>query len=97
MTVPAFGIALAHDRLTPGHRQRAVVLAEIFGPEAAVEAGFLDRVVDPDAVVAEATATAARLAGLHGGAVAGTKQRVRAETLTHITAGLAADMRALFG
>ena len=43
-------------RLTPAHFDRAVVLAEPFSPEAAVDAGFLDRGGRPAADLAETRA-----------------------------------------
>src|SRR5262249_47242411 len=45
ITMPFFGIEICRQRLAPAHFHRAVINAEIYRPEDAVAAGFLDRVV----------------------------------------------------
>src|SRR5262249_57494797 len=45
ITMPFFGIEICRQRLAPAHFHRAVINAEIYRPEDAVVAGFLDRVV----------------------------------------------------
>jgi hypothetical protein len=47
-------IELAYQRLSSHHLTQAVTLAEIYTPLAAVEVGFLDRLVPASAVVGEA-------------------------------------------
>jgi enoyl-CoA hydratase/carnithine racemase len=47
---PVFAIELARSRLQPAYLSRTVTLGEMFEPEAAATAGFLDRVVAPDAI-----------------------------------------------
>lgn len=77
MTVPQAAMEICRQRLTPACFNRAVVLAEVFAPEDAVAAGFLDRVV-PAAELAEAAAEAAAgLARLDLDAHAATKLRAR--------------------
>ncbi len=91
MTIPRAAAEICRQRLTPSHFQRAVVLAELYAPESAVEAGFLDRVV-PAAELAEAARnTAAQLAKLDRKAHAATKLRARAQALSAIRAGIEAD------
>lgn len=97
MTMPAFGAGLAQDRLTPRHFSRAVLGAEIYAPSLAVEAGFLDEVVDPLSVVDFAAVAAERLAALDPRAYAATKRRTRAATLAALRSGLAADLAGLRG
>jgi enoyl-CoA hydratase len=84
LTVPYAALALLRARLTPAAFDRAAVLGEPFDPDAAVVAGFLDRVVDPAAVVAEAQAFAASSATLDPAAHLGTKQRARAALLAEL-------------
>ena len=45
MTMHLVGIALARDRLRKSAFQRAVINAEMFNPQTAMDAGFLDEVV----------------------------------------------------
>ena len=51
ITTPIFVLELARDRLSKRHFVRATVQAEIYTPDAAVDAGFLDRVTSADRVV----------------------------------------------
>jgi enoyl-CoA hydratase len=88
LTLPAFGVEFARQRLSPRHFTRAAALAEIYAPAAAVEAGFLDRVVAPGDVVEAALAAADRLAELHPGAFRGTKRRLHPDSLAAIRASL---------
>jgi enoyl-CoA hydratase len=68
-----------------------VVLAEPFTPAEAVEAGFLDRVVDPASLDAAARTAAEALAALDMASHVATKQRARGPALEAIRAGIAAD------
>jgi len=69
--------------------------AEMYAPRDAVPAGFLDRVVAPDAVVGAAVAEAVRLGALSPGALAGSKRRLRAAVIDRVRTTLADDMRRL--
>jgi enoyl-CoA hydratase len=58
MVLPRWAAELARERLSRRHLQRATVGAEMYAPDGAAEAGFLDAAVGPDAfdaAVAEAT------------------------------------------
>ena len=92
LTLPTFATALAQDRLSPRHMQRAVVLAEVYDGPGAVEAGFLDLVVAVDKVGDIAIEAAARLAELHLGALHATKRRVRKATLRVLHESLGEDL-----
>lgn len=96
MVLPLFGVELGRARLSRRHLQRAVVQAEIYDPDGAVDAGFLDRAVAPEALQEEALAEATRLAQLPRRAFAETKLRVRRPTLETIRATLEDDL-ASFG
>lgn len=91
LTMPQFGIEICRQRLAPAHFQRAVVNAEIFSPEGAVAAGFLDQIVPAQELAATAQAVATRLSTLSMAAHAATKQRVRAETLQAVRRVIEAD------
>jgi len=94
LTLPAAAIEICRQRLAPAQFNRAVLLAETFSPVDAVDAGFLDRVVPPDDVLAAAQGTAAELAGLDMQAHHATKRRVRSESLARIQASIDADLAA---
>lgn len=91
MTVPRSAIEICRARLVPAHFQRAVMLAEIYDPESAVDAGFLDRVVPAGELLSAAQAAARELAKLNMPAHAATKQRARAKALQQIRAAFEAD------
>jgi enoyl-CoA hydratase len=77
MTMPQAAVEICRQRLTPACFNRAVLLAEVFKPEDAVAAGFLDRVVPPAELAEAAAVAAAELAGLDLDAHAASKLRAR--------------------
>lgn len=77
MPMPRWGVELARDRLAPTQLEWRLLLGQTGGPDEAVAAGFLDRVVPAEELLGQAMETAARLAELRTAAVAGTKQRLR--------------------
>ena len=91
MTMHQVGIALARDRLTPSVFQRSVVNAEMFGPEAAQAAGFLDQVVVPDQLMATAHAVAQQMCQLNMTAHTQTKRKVRKVLLDTLAAAIEID------
>jgi len=93
MPVPRFAVDLGRDRLTPAAFTRAINHATVFDPDGATTAGFLDRVVPADDVVAAAVADAAELAErLHPGGFATTRANCRGELIAKIRHELAADV-----
>ncbi|MEO7556148.1 MAG: crotonase/enoyl-CoA hydratase family protein [Acidimicrobiales bacterium] len=94
MALPQFAVELARYRIPPS-RFDVALLGEVFDPEGAMAAGFLDRVVDAEVVVAEATVTAHRLAELRSGAVRRTKLAARGAIADEILATIEADMASL--
>ena len=97
LTMPRAAVEICRQRLAPAYFNRAVLLAETFAPGGAVAAGFLDRVVLPDAVVDTARKTAHELAKLDLLAHAASKPRVRGDALAAIRAGREADLSGLSG
>ena len=91
MTMHQVGIALARDRLAPAVFQRSVINAEMFDPQAALAAGFLDQVVAPDQLMATAHAMAQQLCQLDMVAHAQTKRKVRKVLIDTLTAAIAVD------
>ncbi len=92
LTLPRSAVVLLEARLTPAAFQRAALLAESFGPDDAVAAGFLDRVVEPgDAPVAAANVAAELNERLVAAAHAESKLRARADVLARLHAAISAD------
>ena len=79
--LPVPAIELLRQRLTPSVLHRAVNLAEMFSPADAVATGWLDRVVDADALLTAAREHARSLAGLNLAAYRTTKQRAWQSTV----------------
>ena len=75
--LPPFALALADDRLSKRHQTAAIIQAQLYDPIGAVDAGFLDLVVEPDALMEDTLAEAARLAALPNAAYAGNKIAIR--------------------
>jgi enoyl-CoA hydratase len=92
MTLPGFAVELANERLSKRHLLRATATAEVYAPAAACDAGYLDRVVPPEKLEAEALAEAARLAELPRRAFAETKRALRGAMVERIRAGLERDL-----
>ncbi|TFH62090.1 MAG: crotonase/enoyl-CoA hydratase family protein [Gemmatimonadales bacterium] len=84
MPLPYFGVELARLRLSPIHFSRAVANAEIYTPQGAVEAGFLDVVVSEERLMETAMQSARGLAKLDMAAHYATKLRVREKALSTI-------------
>lgn len=91
LTMPRFATELCKLRLPATYLQRSVLNAEIYDPETAVSAGFLDRVVAPEEVVPAAQQVAAELAKLPAHSFAYTKQRVREEALVRLRKAIEDD------
>jgi enoyl-CoA hydratase len=91
MTMPETAIEICRQRLAPTHFNRAINNAEIFSPEDAVVAGFLDRVVPPSDLLEFAGEIAAGLTKLNMPAHAASKLRSRRQALTAIHAAIESD------
>lgn len=77
LTMPGAAVEICRQRLSPAHFNRATVIAEVFSPHDAVDAGFLDRLVDAAEIDDAVGMAAARLAQLDRAAHAATKLRAR--------------------
>jgi enoyl-CoA hydratase len=93
MTMHLVGIALARDRLTTPAFQRSVINAEMFNPQGAIAAGFLDRVVPVEQLMAVANEVALQLKGLNLTAHAKTKLKVRKNLLESLDAAILIDQQ----
>lgn len=95
MGLPWYGIRLGEARLSVHHRQRAVLQAEIYDMVGALDAGYLDELVAPDAVADTAIERARRLGQLPASAYSFTKRRLRHALAEDVLAGLDADMETM--
>lgn len=95
MTLPRLGMELARDRLAPRRLTEATLFARLYAPDEAAEVGYLDAVVEPEALMPQAMAEAQALSKLPAQAFAGTKVRLREYTLARIGERLEADFAEL--
>jgi enoyl-CoA hydratase len=87
--VPEFAVDLAHERLAKRHFNEAVLLAEVYDPDGAKAAGFLDEVVEADAVADRAIERATTWAvDLDPGAFARTREISRGPLVAKLKASL---------
>jgi enoyl-CoA hydratase len=91
MVLPRWAVELARERISPRHFQQATVGARMYDPDGAAEAGFLDAVVEPDELLAAATAEAQRWAELPRGAYRGQVLMNRGDRLARLADAIAAD------
>ncbi|UVM37113.1 crotonase/enoyl-CoA hydratase family protein [Pseudomonas sp. B21-017] len=77
MTMHHAGIELARDRLRKSAFHRAVINAEMFNPQSAMDAGFLDKVVSAEELQDAALAAARQLKKLNMIAHKNTKLKTR--------------------
>ena len=90
MDIPTILMALAQSRLSSRFLTRAAVQAEVFNPDLAVEAGFLDEVVEPAELDTRVAEVAAGLAQLPQKNYANNKLFARQDTLETMRSELAA-------
>ena len=100
MPLPILGVEFARARLAITELSRATLCAQIYSPEDAVKAGYLDEALPAAQVLARALEEAEKLGALSRPAYAATKQRLRGAIIKHVEATLESDMDsllALFG
>jgi enoyl-CoA hydratase len=91
MTMHQAGIELARDRLRRSAFHRAVICAEMFDPQGALSAGFLDEVVPAQGFPEAVERAAQRLKALNPSAHRNTKLKVRQGLLSALDAAIAED------
>jgi enoyl-CoA hydratase len=95
LTMPRAATEILRQRLTPAAFQRATLLAEVFDPQGAVVAGFLDELVEPDRFDERITEAAVALTQLDRDAQRATKLRTRAPLIATLTAAIEDDRNEL--
>jgi enoyl-CoA hydratase len=93
MSLPHAAIEVCRQRLNRAHFERATAQAEVFSPDQAIDAGWLDAVVAPDDLMGAARDKAVHLAGLSPQAHAGTKLRTRESMLASLWEAIERDDR----
>lgn len=88
MVLPVFGQELAATRLSKRHLTAAVIQAQMYGPGEALDAGFLDQVVEAEKVADTSIELATQLAELPTATYAQQKLDTRAAPLAAIEASL---------
>ncbi|OBG79652.1 enoyl-CoA hydratase [Mycobacterium sp. E802] len=89
MTLPIAAIEIMRMRLTPAAFHRGISMAATFSGDDAVAGGWLDEIVEADAVLERAQQVAADAAAtLNAGAHVASKLKARAGALTAIRAGI---------
>lgn len=95
LPVPVLAMELARDRLTAAALPAATLAAQIYDPDAAVAAGYLDAAVPAGEVLTTAKAAAAKLGALSKNAYRATKDRLRGRTISYIRDSLERDLKQL--
>lgn len=91
MTMHHAGIELARDRLRKSAFHRSVINAEMFNPQGAVDAGFLDKVVSAEELQGAALEAARQLKKINMTAHKNTKLKVRKALLDTLDSAILLD------
>lgn len=92
LPLPVLVRRLAEDRLDARRRVEATLLATVYDPAGAREVGYLDEVVQPEALAERALERARALSRLPPRAFARSKDAVRRASIEHIEAALDEDL-----
>jgi len=95
MTMHHAGIELARDRLRKSAFHRSVINGEMFDPQGAVDAGFLDKVVPAEQLQETALAVAKQMKKINMTAHRNTKLKVRKGLLDALDAAIEQDKQHL--
>ncbi len=87
------GVEMARGRMPINYFNRSVINAEMFDPEQAVNAGFLDLLVEPEQLMATAKQVATQFKTLNMRAHHGTKLKVRKELLEAMDLAIELDAK----
>lgn len=97
LPLPIYLTELAHERLSRRHLTSATMLARIFDPETALDAGFLDELVDGDAAETVAIERAQHFAStLNARAFAASREPLRGPAADRIATTMASDIARFF-
>ncbi len=85
MVLPLFATTLGMARLAPSGR-KAVATSELFSPQRAMQVGYFDKVVAPEALDATVAAVSEHMKSLNAGAFNGNKQIINGQLIADIKA-----------
>lgn len=94
ISVPAFAVELARQRLMPAWLHRTTLTGEMFSPRDALTAGFLDRVVAADDLASTTMAIAQSLTKINLDGHAATKKRLRGAAAQAVRSAIDAGIAA---
>jgi enoyl-CoA hydratase len=89
---PRFGIELARSRVHPAWLSRTVTLGEMYEPEDAVTAGFLDRTVSSEEIEKTLAEVLSALKGLNPSMHASAKLNLRKQAMAAMREAIDADL-----
>ena len=92
LPLPIIALELAQNRLSPQALSAATLGAYIYEAKESVAAGFLDRVVEGDALMPSAMQAATALAQYNPAAYHQTKQRLRGLTIDYVNETIDEDL-----
>ncbi len=93
MTMHNAGIEIARGKLSPVYFERSVSNSEMYNPEEAISAGFLDKVVPERHLLATAIHVAQLFGKLNKNAHKNTKLKVRKESLERLAQAIEEDSK----
>ena len=96
MTMPRVAATVLKHRLDPSAFQKGVTLAQMFDPEMALEVGFFDELVDPQALAGRARDLAELSKSLDMPAHTASKRRIRKQTIQKLRRSVPLDMFDVF-
>ena len=88
LALPPFAVMLSSERLSKRHLARATLVATMFSPEEARDAGFLDEVVRTEKLREFALDVARPMVELDASAYAATKRGMRGDSIAAVLEGL---------
>ena len=91
LTVPYSAIEICRQRLRPAHFDKAVLLSQLYNPQTAVDAGFLDEVVPKHNLQTVTYQKAEQLASLDLKAHQQSKLRMRRKMLKDLSKAIFLD------
>ena len=91
MTMHNAGIEIAKGKLAPVYFERSVSNSEMYNPEEAITAGFLDKIVPEEHLLGTATKVAQLFGKLNKNAHKNTKLKVRKELLERLAKAIKED------
>jgi enoyl-CoA hydratase len=89
---PSFAIELARSRLHPPRLSRTATLGEMYEPDEALTAGFLDRVVAPELIDLTLAEITTALRSIHRPSHATAKKRLRQSTMEAMRAAIEREL-----